>query len=143
MVEITNLAEVVIVNSDLRKLLLLRRSQSDKRRPNQWDLPGGHIEKNESNEEGAIRESLEESGLVIKNPQLFTCASLEVENDNRLINWLFFTANSKQSEIKLSYEHDSYRWVLLDEALTLVTYERQLVPLKMIKRYELCPSLVT
>lgn len=50
---------------DQSEILLLRRSLTTSR-PGQWGLPGGSIEVNESIEEAAIRETLEESGLVVE-----------------------------------------------------------------------------
>lgn len=35
-----------------------------------WSIPGGHLELGESFEQAAIREIYEETGLVIKNPQV-------------------------------------------------------------------------
>lgn len=51
----------IIVNSDRDKLLLVKRRDVPV-----WDLPGGRLEKGESDLECAIREAKEETGLEIE-----------------------------------------------------------------------------
>ena len=51
----------IIVNSDQGKLLLVKRRDVPV-----WDLPGGRLEKGESDLECAIREAKEETGLEIE-----------------------------------------------------------------------------
>lgn len=46
------------------KVLLLKRADFMRSRPNEWDLPGGTLEENESHAEGVSREVLEETGPV-------------------------------------------------------------------------------
>jgi 8-oxo-dGTP pyrophosphatase MutT (NUDIX family) len=43
------LCEVVLSDRE-GKILILRRSSSDKRRPGQWDVPGGHLDPDEHSE---------------------------------------------------------------------------------------------
>ena len=54
-----------VYDSD-NKLLLTRRSKKMKLFPRAWVLPGGHIEKGESLEDGVIREIEEETGVKIE-----------------------------------------------------------------------------
>ncbi len=61
------MAAVVLVN-DTRRLLLQYRDASAPTSPNQWSLPGGGIEPDETAEEAARRELLEETGLQIEGP---------------------------------------------------------------------------
>lgn len=43
-----------------------------------YSIPGGHLELGESFEEAAIRETKEETGLIIKNPKVISvCNNLE------------------------------------------------------------------
>jgi ADP-ribose pyrophosphatase YjhB (NUDIX family) len=51
----------IIINIKNNKILLVRRKDW-----RVWDLPGGRVEKNESEEICAIRETLEETGFKIK-----------------------------------------------------------------------------
>ena len=50
-----------VVISEKNKILLVRRADFPV-----WDLPGGHIEKNETEEQAAIRETQEETGLTVE-----------------------------------------------------------------------------
>lgn len=54
-------------NEDLLKILLIRRKKEPFK--NQWALPGGFLEKNETLEEAAIRELEEETGLKVEKLQ--------------------------------------------------------------------------
>lgn len=56
---------MAVYDSD-NKLLLTRRSKKMKLFPRAWVLPGGHIEKGESLEDGVIREIEEETGVKIE-----------------------------------------------------------------------------
>jgi 8-oxo-dGTP diphosphatase len=140
---VINVAKVILVNSELSKLLLIKRSQSDDRRPGQWDLPGGWVEKAESIEQGAVRECLEEVGVNIETSSLRLIYTMSAKIDDRkqLVNWLIFTANTKETKVKLSFEHDEYSWQSMDQALAMITYERQKIPLEMVHKHKLIPEL--
>jgi 8-oxo-dGTP pyrophosphatase MutT (NUDIX family) len=119
-------AKVILVNAK-GQILLLRRSASDVRRPGQWDIPGGHTDGNEFAEEAAARETKEEADITI-DPRSLLLIGTEtklVEPDLN-VNWLFYLAHTNQEEVTVDpAEHDDYRWVDMDEAIKLVTYERQ------------------
>jgi len=54
---------ILIINKDNKILSVSRKDNY-----NDWNLPGGKVEKNESFEEAIIRETKEETGLTVKNP---------------------------------------------------------------------------
>lgn len=60
-------AGVLVVGREGR-ILLQHRDDKAPSSPNLWGLPGGHIEDGESPEEGARRELLEETGLLVAGP---------------------------------------------------------------------------
>ena len=112
-------------------LLLLRRSETDTRRPLQWDLPGGMMDDGETLEQGAIREVIEECGIEIKDQPrvIFAKADIASWDDQnghhgRSVVRIYFVAHISKADVVLSYEHDQSKWVSLREALGLITYER-------------------
>lgn len=122
--------KTLVINSE-GKLLLLRRSETDVRRPLQWDFPGGHLDAGESIEEGAIREVLEESGLSVKlNRPLFTKTEIVTWKDSqgeqtRNVIWIYFSSFSDgDAKVKVSNEHNEYAWIEIKEALNLIQYPR-------------------
>lgn len=140
---ITNIAKVILVNPNLKKLLLIKRSQSDERRPGQWDLPGGMVEYGETIEHGAIRETEEEAGINISIDSLkliYTINNIQATN-KRLTNWLIFTANTTKTEVKLSNEHDEYSWYSIKEALDLIIYERHKIVLDLVFKEKIISEL--
>ena len=54
----------IVLNTE-GKLLIVQRGPLDKNGPNVWVLPGGHRDGDESYEDGAKRELLEETGYVV------------------------------------------------------------------------------
>lgn len=110
-------AKSVILNSD-GAVLLLRRSQTDTRRPGDWDFPGGVIEPGEDMAAGAAREIYEESGLTVEPAQLqLVYAATEAFQDTESVTRLLFVGKTVADAIQLSFEHDAYKWVDLDTAL--------------------------
>lgn len=106
--ETENVSKVILSDSD-GKVLLLKDA-----RTGQWDVPGGHLHSGESYEDGARRETKEETGLEIG------LISLREQRDNQSV----FTAVLNESEptVTLSHEHTDYKWVSKNEALALVPY---------------------
>eukprot|EP00743_Colponemidia_sp_Colp-15_P009542 GILK01010438.1.p1 GENE.GILK01010438.1~~GILK01010438.1.p1 ORF type:complete len:298 (+),score=36.60 GILK01010438.1:42-935(+) len=64
------LGVVVLLQNDQDQILLTRRAKTLSTFPGAWVLPGGHIDANESLEDGAAREVLEETGLNISTDGL-------------------------------------------------------------------------
>lgn len=58
---------------------ILHTELSEKERGERvFDIPGGHLEIGESAEEGVIRETLEETGVIIENVQPFAYLKIEI-----------------------------------------------------------------
>ena len=95
----TNVAKIVLINSDF-KILLLKRSENIKKFPGEWDLPGGHTREGESIIQGLRREVKEETDISLKSATFFK----KIENLN------FFFARYDQQPIKISHEHTEYKF---------------------------------
>ena len=64
-------ASIIFHNSSAQVLLVLRDDLPSISCPGMWDLPGGHIEKNETAEECIVREMLEEIEVNVEGCRLF------------------------------------------------------------------------
>ena len=92
-----------------------------------WDFPKGAVEKGETEEQAAIREIFEESGLHV---QVFVPNfRKEIEYHYRRQDGLahkrviFFLAKSDISKVKISFEHSGYDWLAYEQALRRLTFE--------------------
>jgi 8-oxo-dGTP diphosphatase len=132
--QIGSVAEVIIVNPD-GEILLLRRNGADARRPLQWDTPGGHVEPGEYIEDAAVREILEETGIILYPKQLkLAFTHTQILFDNLCMNWLFFIAHiDKKLDVVIDpNEHDKSAWASIERAIEAITYDRQKEALQFI-----------
>jgi 8-oxo-dGTP diphosphatase len=114
-------AKAVVLNQD-NKLLALRRSRTDTRRPLQWDLPGGWVDEGENIEQAVVREIREEAGIATQiNAHNLVFVEQAVKEDHQVI-WLFFGCKADIGGVKLSSEHEEYTWFSLDEAIDKYEY---------------------
>jgi len=113
------IAKAVIVN-EAGEVLLLRRSATDDRRPGEWDFPGGGIEPGEGVTAGVIREIAEEAGLRFSVADLrliYAATETYAENQESVTRLLFVGHNAGQA-VRLSFEHDLFKWRDVETALT-------------------------
>jgi bis(5'-nucleosidyl)-tetraphosphatase len=93
-----------------------------------WGFPQGHKEKGETEVQTLIREVCEETGIV----------SLYIQSYIGRINYSYFKADGMKSEkevrfyfaltstrkIKISKEHDDYKWVTFSNALCILDHRQ-------------------
>lgn len=100
------------------KVLILRRAKEKDPLRNRWDFPGGTLEDGEQPILGARREVREETGLELKDLQLFYCVSILDNSRNKQFVTLIFLGetNTDPRGIKLNRrEHSEFRWIGLNE----------------------------
>jgi 8-oxo-dGTP diphosphatase len=104
------------------KVLLLRRKNivGD----GTWCFPGGHIEMNETFEETAKRETMEESGIKIKNVKVVGVTNDLVEKDKNHYITVFVQSDYDSGEEKLMEPNKSseigwFNWNKLPQPLFL------------------------
>lgn len=106
---------VIAIKKD-DKFLLLKRSKLEIC-PSIWEFPAGNLELLEKVEEGALREVREETGLKITGLKyLGYHERYDKEKKTHKIFHDFFAADF-EGEVKLSEEHDDYKWLTKEEIL--------------------------
>lgn len=131
------IAKVVVAN-DKGEVLLLRRSKTAPRRALQWDLPGGGVDDtDETYAHTCAREAAEEAGFVVEAKSLaLVRAESAVSDDGEKtpMTFLYYATHlSNTPEVKLSYEHDQFKWLSLDDAIKLSEYDRQRRTLEYVR----------
>lgn len=131
------IAKAIVLN-DKGEVLLLRRSKTAPRRALQWDLPGGMIDSTDQTYAAACaRELAEEAGVVVDPNGLALVraeSAISTDGTNATLTWLYFAARLSQTPgVTLSFEHDQFRWLKLDEAIKLSEYDRQRRTLEYIR----------
>ena len=91
---------VVVLNSQERALIL-KRSDEVGYAARRWSIPGGHIQEDESREEGAIRETKEETNLNVSN----------LEHIRTVDRLHFYVAHGYDGNLKINFEHTDTAWV--------------------------------
>jgi 8-oxo-dGTP diphosphatase len=104
-------ASIILVNGGYRILLVLRDDLPDLPYANMWDVPGGHVEQNETPEECIVREIQEEMNLTVGEFKLFSVSDFV----DRVEYTFWARANFDPNEIELT-EGQKIRWFTETEA---------------------------
>jgi 8-oxo-dGTP diphosphatase len=93
-----------------------------------WSLPKGKLDKNESSERAALREVQEETGLSCQLIEELDPVSY-TDNRGRPKNVRYWRMKVLSGEFEVNDEVDELRWLSKAEALDLLSYEhdRELV----------------
>jgi 8-oxo-dGTP diphosphatase len=93
-----------------------------------WSLPKGKLDKNESSERAALREVQEETGLSCQLIEELEPVSY-TDNRGRPKNVRYWRMKVLSGDFEVNDEVDELRWLSMAEALELLSYEhdRELV----------------
>lgn len=95
--------------------------------PNYWGFPKGEKEEGENELEAARREIKEETNLDVDFiPGFRKEYEYSYWLGKRLVKKtaVFFLAKARNKDVKISWEHEDYRWLEFEEALKYLTYEK-------------------
>lgn len=111
------------------KILIIQRAKTDSYEPNKWEIPGGKLEIGDDPSYSIETEVLEECNLYVKitSPKYFVETKVVREgkyNGLPAVN-IVGEASVVGGEIKLSHEHQNYKWIdpneLKDYEVTEIT----------------------
>lgn len=97
----------------------------------EWCLPGGKLDFGETFEEGAIREVKEETGIMIKNPQVISVHNFKNEHAHFVTVGL--VASDWKGEAKVMEPDEITRWQWF--SLKKLPYPRYFPSLGVINNY--------
>ena len=97
----TDQVGLVVVLDSKERALILKRSDEVDYASGRWSVPGGHIQEDETYEEGAIRETKEETQLIVSN----------LDHIKSKGNLHYYVAHGFEGELKINFEHTDSAWV--------------------------------
>jgi len=122
MIRETSAGIVLFRKENLEKLFLLLHYPSG-----HWDFVKGKMEKGESTHETAIRETKEETGITditfLENFEEWIEYDFQWKRELVQKKVVFFLAETKTKEVKISHEHLNYTWVNYNEAMEKTTFD--------------------
>ncbi len=114
-------------NGKIFYLLLHYPGVSHRAKKDYWDFPKGHIEKGEKEIETVKREVFEETGL--KNIKILDGFKetikyfFKFEGKTILKFVTFYLAETKEKEVKISFEHTGYEWLPFEKAVERLSFK--------------------
>lgn len=91
-----------------------------------WDFPRGLIEKGETPEEDIKREVKEETGIsgvkFIKGFKEKVDWFYKKNGQTTFKEATYYLAETKSKDVKLSFEHNDFKWCSYEEALKLIKF---------------------
>ena len=115
-----NSCGAIVFNENTEKILLVKMHNGN------WGFPKGHIEKDETKEETAIREVLEETNVRIKIIPDFEREIKYIPNEKTIKKVTIFMGITQDEEVTIdTFEIEDFKWCTYEEALKLVTYKLQ------------------
>lgn len=99
------------------KVLIIQRSKDEESYPNLWELPSGKREPLESSNDAVVREIKEETNIdvkIIKPISVFEFKN-EKPDEIRDATQINFLVEYLGGEVKLSDEHQNFKWISKEE----------------------------
>lgn len=133
MIQETSSGIVVFLKEKEFKFLVLHYAEGH------WDLPKGHIEEGETEEQAALRETKEETGIAVDIEKGFREEIAYFftgrNHENIRKNVVFFLGKATHKLVELSVEHIGFEWLDYEGAVKKVTYDSAKEVLKKAKAF--------
>ncbi len=110
---------VLLHPEDSQKFLIIRRAMHIHTRPGDWDFPGGNVLYGENHEDSLRREIKEETSLDVG--ELIPVSVTTTHNEDIYSLFIIHSGRALQDTVSLSSEHTEFKWVTLEEFLTIDT----------------------
>lgn len=133
---VSDYLELFVYSRGTKKFLMLKRAVNASLHPGIWQTITATSEENETTKATLYRELAEETGLkharvfIVPRVNCYYMEPLDVISLSPV-----FLAEVERMDIKISEEHDDFRWVSFDEAVELIHWEDQVESLKVIDSY--------
>jgi len=92
-----------------------------------WDFVKGKMEQGESTHQTAVRETKEETGitdiLFVENFEEWIEYNFKYQGELVQKKVVFFLAETKTKEIKISHEHSGYTWMDYNSSMEKTTFD--------------------
>jgi bis(5'-nucleosidyl)-tetraphosphatase len=115
--------------------LLLQTSYGE----HHWTPPKGHVDPGETEMTTAIRETVEESGLKKGDLKIYEdvkrILNYKVNGKPKVVTYWLAELVNPQAKVKLSEEHQDYKWLNIDEACVYGKYPDLQESLKYFDNY--------
>jgi len=122
MIEETSAGIVLFRKEESKNLFLLLHYPSG-----HWDFVKGKMEQGESTHQTAVRETKEETGITditfIENFEEWIEYNFKYQGELVQKKVVFFLAETKTKEIKISHEHSGYTWMDYNSSMEKTTFD--------------------
>ena len=122
MIEETSAGIVLFRKEESKILFLLLHYPSG-----HWDFVKGKMEQGESTHQTAVRETKEETGITditfVENFEEWIEYNFKYQGELVQKKVVFFLAETKTKEIKISHEHSGYTWMDYNAAMEKTTFD--------------------
>lgn len=100
-----------VIENNQQEILLIKRYAQAKMQPGRWGFPAGHIEENETPDECADRERIEEIGDQHQVNLIKTCGPVRDTFYGGVYELFLYHQQWLGGEIILNHEHVDFAWV--------------------------------
>ncbi len=104
-----------------------------------WEFVKGHIEPGETEEETIMRELKEETGIdsakIVNgfNEDYEYYFKFKGQKIHKRVSCYLIKSNTK--DVKISFEHEDFKWLTIDKAIRQVTYDNAKELLQKAKKF--------